>query len=128
MELQLNVDIEDGALGQLNANHSSIRRTRSLTEKGRRYQLDTLLEKRKRAISRMQRKAIKPLMIYFIQLVIRLLFEKNLISILICLSWSPIAMKNIANYWMLKTINMKSFGLMILTKMCLTLNTEYTVG
>ena len=84
--------------------------------------------KRKRAISRMQKKAKKPLMTYFIQLVIRLLLEKNLISILICLSWSPITMKNIANYWMLKISNMKNFGLMILTKMCLILSTEYTVG
>ena len=57
VELQFNADIEDGALGKLDANHSRIRRTRSLTEKGRRYQADTLLEKRKRAISRMQRKA-----------------------------------------------------------------------
>ena len=57
MELQFNADIEDGVLGQMDANYSRIRRTRSLTEKGRRYQADTLLEKRKRAISRMQRKA-----------------------------------------------------------------------
>ena len=57
VELQFNADIEDGALGQMDANHSRIRRTRSLTEKERRYQADTLLEIRKRAISRMQRKA-----------------------------------------------------------------------
>ena len=57
VELQFNADIEDGALGKMDANHSRIRRTRSLTEKGRRYQADTLLEKRKRAISRMHRKA-----------------------------------------------------------------------
>ena len=56
LELQSNAD-KDGALGQLDANHSRTRRTRSLTEKGRRYQADTLLEKRKRAISRIQRKA-----------------------------------------------------------------------
>ena len=57
VELQFNADIEDVALGQMDANHSRIRRTRSLTEKGSRYQADTLLEKRKKAISRMQRKA-----------------------------------------------------------------------
>ena len=57
LELQSNADKEDGALGLLDANHSRTRRTRSLTEKGRRYQADILLEKRKRAISRMQRKA-----------------------------------------------------------------------
>ena len=57
VELQFNAEIEDGALGQMVANHSRIRKTRSLTEKGRMYQTDTLLEKRKRAISRMQRKA-----------------------------------------------------------------------
>ena len=34
-----------------------IRKTRSLTEKERRYQADALLEKRKRAINRMLRKA-----------------------------------------------------------------------
>ena len=53
VELQFSADIEDGALWQMDANHSRIRRTRSLTEKGSRYQGDTLLEKRKRAISRM---------------------------------------------------------------------------
>ena len=57
VELQFNADIEDSALGQMDANHSRIRRARSLTEKGRRYQANTLLEKRKRAISRMQKKA-----------------------------------------------------------------------
>ena len=46
MELQFNGDIEDGALGQLDANHSRIKRTRSLRENERRYQADTLLEKR----------------------------------------------------------------------------------
>ena len=56
-ELQSNADKEDGALGPLKANHSRTRRTRSLTEKGRRYYADILLEKRKRTISRMQRKA-----------------------------------------------------------------------
>ena len=35
LELQFNADKEDGALGQLDANHSSTRRARSLTEKGR---------------------------------------------------------------------------------------------
>ena len=67
-------------------------------------------------------------MIYFIQAVIRLLLDKNLISILICLSWSPIAMKNMVNYWMLKTSYIKKVGLMILTKTCLTLSTEYIFG
>ena len=67
-------------------------------------------------------------MIYLIQLVFRLLLEKNLISILICLSSSPVTIKNIANYWMLKISNMKNVGLMILTKMCLILSIEYTVG
>ena len=57
LELESNADKEDGALGLLDANHSRTRRTRSLTEKGRRYQADILLEKRKRAISRIQRKA-----------------------------------------------------------------------
>ena len=57
MELQFNADIEDGALGQLDANHSRIRKTGSLTEKRRKYQADILLEKRKRAISRMERKS-----------------------------------------------------------------------
>ena len=55
--LQFNADKEDYALGKLDSNHSSTRRTRSLAEKGRRYQADILLEKRKRAMSRMQRKA-----------------------------------------------------------------------
>ena len=55
-ELQSNAD-KHGALGLLEANHSRTRGARSLTEKGRRYQADILLEKRKRAISRMQRKA-----------------------------------------------------------------------
>ena len=112
--LQFNADVEDGALGQLDANNSRIRRTRQLTEKGRRYQADTVLAKRRRIVSRMQRK-VKPLMIYFIKLVIKLLLEKNFISILICLSWLPITIKNIANYW-------------VLTKTCFTLSTEYTVG
>ena len=57
MELQFNADKEDGALGQLHANHSRTRRTRSLTQKGRKYQADILLEKRKRTMSRMQRDA-----------------------------------------------------------------------
>ena len=35
LELQFNADKEDGALGQLDANDSSTRRARSLTEKGR---------------------------------------------------------------------------------------------
>ena len=35
LELQFNAEKEDGALGQLDANHSSTRRARSLTEKGR---------------------------------------------------------------------------------------------
>ena len=35
VELHFNADIEDGALGQLDANHSRIRRTRSMTEKRR---------------------------------------------------------------------------------------------
>ena len=43
MELQFNGDIEDG---ELDANHSRIKRTRSLRENERRYQADTLLEKR----------------------------------------------------------------------------------
>ena len=51
--LQFSAGIEDGALWQMDANHSRIRRTRSPTEKGSRYQGDTLLEKRKRTISRM---------------------------------------------------------------------------
>ena len=46
VELQFNGDIEDGALGQLDANPSRIKRTRSLRENERRYQADTLLEKR----------------------------------------------------------------------------------
>ena len=62
VELKFNADIGDGALGQMDANHSRLRRTRSLTEKGRRYQANTLFENRERVISRMQRKA-KPLMI-----------------------------------------------------------------
>ena len=37
--------------------NQAVELTRSLTEKGRRYQANTLLEKRKRAISRMQKKA-----------------------------------------------------------------------
>ena len=58
LELQFNADKEDGALGQVDANHSSIRRTRSRTEKRRRYQADILPEKRQRALSRIQRKAL----------------------------------------------------------------------
>ena len=57
LELQFNADKEDGALGQLDLYHCRIRRKRSLTEKGRRYQAYILLEKRKRAMSRIQRKA-----------------------------------------------------------------------
>ena len=57
MELQSNADKEDGALGLLDANHSRTRRTRSLPEKGRTYEAGMLLENRKMAISRMQRKA-----------------------------------------------------------------------
>ena len=57
MELQFNSGKEDGTLGQLDANHSRTRSTRSLTEKGRRYQADILLEKKRRVMSRMQRKA-----------------------------------------------------------------------
>ena len=57
LELQFNADKEDSALGQLDANRSRTRRARSLTEKGRRYRADILLEKRKRAMSRMFRKA-----------------------------------------------------------------------
>ena len=57
LELQLNADNEDGALGQLDANHSRTRGRRSLIEIGRSYQANILLEKRKRAKSRMQRKA-----------------------------------------------------------------------
>ena len=53
LELQFNADKEDCAPGQLDANHSRTRRTRSLTEKGRGYQDDILLEKRKKAMSRM---------------------------------------------------------------------------
>ena len=43
VKLQCNADTEDDALGQLDANHSRIRRTRSLTEKERKYQADILL-------------------------------------------------------------------------------------
>ena len=57
LELQFNSGTEDGALGQLDANHSRARSTRSLAEKGRRYQADILLQKKKRVMSRMQRKA-----------------------------------------------------------------------
>ena len=57
LELQFNSGKEDGALGQMDANHSRTRRTRSLTEKGMRYQAHILLEKKKRAMSGMQRKA-----------------------------------------------------------------------
>ena len=57
VELQFNADTEDGALGQLDANHSRIKRARSLTEKGRIYKADILLEKRERVMSRVQRKA-----------------------------------------------------------------------
>ena len=61
LELPFNPD-KDGALGQLDADHSRARRTRSLTERGRRYQADIMLEKRKRAMSRMQRKIVDDLL------------------------------------------------------------------
>ena len=127
LELQFNADKEDSALGQLDANRSRTRRARSLTEKGRRYRADILLEKRKRAMSRMFRKA-KAIddLLYSAGNQVAIREEHDQYSV--CLSWSPITMKNIVNYWMLRTSNMKKVGLMILTKTCLTLSTEYTVG
>ena len=56
-------------------------------EKGRKCQADLLLEKKKRNMnmSRMQRKGkLRPMMIFYTQLAIRLLLEKNRISILLC--------------------------------------------
>ena len=48
---QFIADKEDGAFGELDANHPRTRRARSLTKKkGKRYQVDILLERRKRTI------------------------------------------------------------------------------
>ena len=53
MELQSAAAKDEAALEELDEGHSRSRRIRTLTKKGHRYQADLLLEKRKRAMSRM---------------------------------------------------------------------------
>ena len=86
LEIQFNTEQEDGAFRQLHANNSRARKTKSLAEKGRKYEADILHEKRKGALSAEWKKRLKSLMIFFTLLVIEFLLQESLIKVPIGLS------------------------------------------